>query len=79
LAKDALHITEKISKEKSCNLVSYKKQFQLGFFSLPIGSSNGATILKKYLGIWYHDIEPLTVIWVANRDTPLIDTTWMEI
>ncbi|XP_060188701.1 G-type lectin S-receptor-like serine/threonine-protein kinase At4g27290, partial [Lycium barbarum] len=28
-----------------------------------------------YVGIWYKKIEPRTVVWVANRDIPLNDTS----
>ncbi|KAJ1394461.1 putative serine/threonine-protein kinase [Sesbania bispinosa] len=51
------------------NLVSAGNKFELGFFSLPIGSDS--TSAKKYLGIWYHNLEPQTVVWVANRDRPV--------
>ncbi|CAN1783533.1 Cysteine-rich receptor-like protein kinase 10 [Linum perenne] len=38
--------------------------FELGFFS-PANSSN------SYVGIWYHNISPRTVVWVANRNHPI--------
>lgn len=47
-------------------LVSGGEVFELGFFSP--GKSK-----SRYLGIWYKGISPLTVVWVANRETPLID------
>src|ERR1044072_3750881 len=37
---------------------------ELGFFS-PGNSTN------RYLGVWYRNVTPLTVIWVVNRETPL--------
>uniref|UniRef100_A0A0E0M481 non-specific serine/threonine protein kinase n=1 Tax=Oryza punctata TaxID=4537 RepID=A0A0E0M481_ORYPU len=40
--------------------------FTLGFFS-PTNSTSSSL----YLGIWYNDISPLTVVWVANRETPV--------
>ncbi|KAL7218140.1 hypothetical protein ACSBR2_011418 [Camellia fascicularis] len=40
----------------------------MGFFS-PGSSSN------QYLGIWYKNISPRTVVWVANREIPLLDTS----
>jgi hypothetical protein len=46
-------------------LVSAAQSFQLGFFS----PGNSKT---RYLGIWY-TISSETVVWVANRDTPLND------
>lgn len=45
-------------------LVSSKGTFSLGFFS-PIDSTN------RYLGIWYHNLAVHTIVWVANRRTPL--------
>ncbi|XP_028120520.1 G-type lectin S-receptor-like serine/threonine-protein kinase At4g27290 [Camellia sinensis] len=46
-------------------LVSANRRFVLGFFS-PFSQTT-----KRYLGIWYKDITPLTVVWVANRTKPL--------
>ncbi|XP_051132336.1 G-type lectin S-receptor-like serine/threonine-protein kinase At4g27290 [Andrographis paniculata] len=43
------------------------RTFQMGFFS-PAGSQ------KRFFGIWYSIISSGTVVWVANRDSPL-DTT----
>ncbi|OVA04104.1 Protein kinase domain [Macleaya cordata] len=42
--------------------------FELGFFS-PQNSKN------SYVGIWYKKIPIQTVIWVANRETPLTDSS----
>lgn len=47
-------------------LVSSEGVFEMGFFS-PGKSKN------RYLGIWYKGISPLTVVWVANREAPIID------
>lgn len=47
-------------------LVSAEGTFELGFFS-PGKSQN------RYLGVWYKNITPVTVVWVANRETPLYD------
>nr|XP_027102218.1 G-type lectin S-receptor-like serine/threonine-protein kinase At4g27290 isoform X1 [Coffea arabica]XP_027105099.1 G-type lectin S-receptor-like serine/threonine-protein kinase At4g27290 isoform X1 [Coffea arabica]XP_027111625.1 G-type lectin S-receptor-like serine/threonine-protein kinase At4g27290 isoform X1 [Coffea arabica] len=50
-------------------LVSSNQIFALGFFSP--GNSG-----RKYLGIWYHNQPlPLTVVWVANRDNPINDSS----
>ncbi|KAL1203050.1 G-type lectin S-receptor-like serine/threonine-protein kinase [Cardamine amara subsp. amara] len=47
-------------------LLSKGESFELGFFS-PGGSRN------RYLGIWYKKISLQTIVWVANRDSPLYD------
>lgn len=47
-------------------ITSKGESFEFGFFS-PGGSRN------RYLGIWYKKISLQTVVWVANRDSPLYD------
>ncbi|KAM3683589.1 hypothetical protein ACJW31_12G159600 [Castanea mollissima] len=49
-------------------LLSNQKTFALGFFRP--GNSR-----HRYVGIWYNQITEQTVVWVANRDTPLNDTS----
>ncbi|KAK1419596.1 hypothetical protein QVD17_28801 [Tagetes erecta] len=51
-------------------LVSEGEMFELGFFS-PGKSKN------RYLGIWYKKISYGTVVWVANRETPVTDRIGM--
>ncbi|ESQ29274.1 hypothetical protein EUTSA_v10023270mg [Eutrema salsugineum] len=48
------------------SLISEDESFELGFFS-PKNST------LRYVGIWYKNIEPRTVVWVANRDKPLLN------
>ncbi|GJT86987.1 G-type lectin S-receptor-like serine/threonine-protein kinase [Tanacetum coccineum] len=48
-------------------IVSGNDRFQLGFFS-PGNSKN------RYLGIWFKNTSPHTVVWVANRETPLTNS-----
>ncbi|XP_015886500.3 G-type lectin S-receptor-like serine/threonine-protein kinase At1g61500 [Ziziphus jujuba] len=48
-------------------LVSPSQTFELGFFS-PNNSGN------QYVGIWYKQISPRKVVWVANRKNPLAAT-----
>ncbi|KAL0553739.1 hypothetical protein IC582_007643 [Cucumis melo] len=45
-------------------LVSAKGFFELGFFT-PGNSTN------RYLGIWYKIIPVRTIVWVANRENPI--------
>ncbi|XP_016461749.1 G-type lectin S-receptor-like serine/threonine-protein kinase At4g27290 isoform X1 [Nicotiana tabacum] len=49
-------------------IVSAGGVYELGFFS-PGNSKN------RYVGIWYKKISPRTVVWVANRNIPLNDTS----
>ena len=49
-------------------LVSAGGMFEFGFFS-PTGSSGN----KRYVGIWYHEWDNRTVVWVVNRDGPIIN------
>ncbi|KAF5794639.1 putative protein kinase RLK-Pelle-DLSV family [Helianthus annuus] len=51
-------------------VVSRNAKFELGFFSP--GSSK-----YRYLGIWFKNTSPHTVAWVANRETPLTDSSGM--
>ncbi|CAN1154336.1 G-type lectin S-receptor-like serine/threonine-protein kinase At4g27290 [Linum perenne] len=48
------------------SLVSAAGRFELGFFS-PVRSTN------RFLGIWYKNITPQTVVWVANREAPMAE------
>ncbi|GER27209.1 S-locus lectin protein kinase family protein [Striga asiatica] len=52
-------------------LISDNNRFELGFFNLSSGRARGTNRALWYLGIWYQQITPLTVIWVANRENPL--------
>ncbi|KAJ4975973.1 hypothetical protein NE237_001079 [Protea cynaroides] len=49
-------------------IVSTGNNYALGFFS-PGNSS------YRYVGIWFHKIPEITVVWVANRDNPLNDSS----
>ncbi|KAL4349353.1 hypothetical protein AHAS_Ahas10G0033500 [Arachis hypogaea] len=48
-------------------LLSKNQTFALGFFR---GSNT-----NYYLGIWYNNINPQTIVWVANRDNPVDNST----
>ncbi|KAL7249461.1 hypothetical protein ACSBR1_011622 [Camellia fascicularis] len=52
----------------SQTIVSIGGSFEMGFFR-PGNSQN------QYLGIWYKKISSRTVVWVANREIPLIDSS----
>ncbi|KAJ9553573.1 hypothetical protein OSB04_017618 [Centaurea solstitialis] len=51
-------------------IVSDDETYEMGFFS-PGASKN------RYLGIWFKNTSPPTVLWVANRQTPLNNTSGM--
>ncbi|KAJ0458056.1 putative protein kinase RLK-Pelle-DLSV family [Helianthus annuus] len=50
-------------------IVSDDQSFRMGFFTPSTRSPN------RFFGIWYNRIELITVVWVANRETPLNDTS----
>ncbi|CAN6689001.1 unnamed protein product [Malus baccata var. baccata] len=49
-------------------IVSDGGTFELGFFS-------PGALKNRYVGIWYKKIFVTTIVWVANRDTPLTDSS----
>ncbi|XAR59203.1 Non-specific serine/threonine protein kinase [Bertholletia excelsa] len=49
-------------------IVSTNKTFELGFFSPP-NTSN------RYVGIWFSNVRVRSVVWVANREKPLNDSS----
>ena len=61
-------ITSSQSIKDPGSIVSNGSAFKLGFFS-PVNSTN------RYIGIWYSNISVFTVVWVANRETPLNDSS----
>lgn len=64
ISVDILTSTQSLNINQT--LISAKRIFELGFF--PSGES------RYYFGIWYKSIHVQTVVWVANRDTPLEDS-----
>ncbi|XP_077243372.1 G-type lectin S-receptor-like serine/threonine-protein kinase At4g27290 isoform X1 [Tasmannia lanceolata] len=65
-AVDTITPTQSIKDGET--LVSEGEKFALGFFS-PGNSRN------RYVGIWYNKLPGQTVVWVANRETPLTDSS----
>ncbi|KAG8364624.1 hypothetical protein BUALT_Bualt18G0016800 [Buddleja alternifolia] len=49
-------------------LVSAGNRFELGFFTTEKSNIN------RYIGIWYYELIPRTIVWVANRDAPFLDS-----
>lgn len=64
-AQDTIAADQAI-RDGHSTLVSADEMYELGFFS-PGNSMN------RYLGIWYKNKSPQTVVWVANRETPITD------
>ncbi|MQM16120.1 hypothetical protein Taro_049077 [Colocasia esculenta] len=48
-------------------LISHGRIFELGFFTPSGGNSS-----LYYLGIWYYGLPSRAVVWVANRNDPLV-------
>ncbi|GJT89481.1 G-type lectin S-receptor-like serine/threonine-protein kinase [Tanacetum coccineum] len=65
-AKDTITVDQAIRDGET--LVSTNEMYELGFFS-PGRSTN------RFLGIWYKNVSPQTVVWVANRETPITDSS----
>ncbi|KAK9064134.1 hypothetical protein SSX86_018006 [Deinandra increscens subsp. villosa] len=65
-SSDTISVHQNISDGET--IVSGNAKFELGFFSP--GSSK-----SRYLGIWFKNTSPQMVVWVANRETPLIDSS----
>ncbi|KAF2285899.1 hypothetical protein GH714_008795 [Hevea brasiliensis] len=66
MALDTIAATQTIRDNET--IVSAGGTFELGFFSP--GTSN-----YRYVGVWYKKISYGTIVWVANRDTPLTDSS----
>ncbi|CAN0924192.1 G-type lectin S-receptor-like serine/threonine-protein kinase RKS1 [Linum grandiflorum] len=65
-SNDTIHANRSIKDGEL--IISKGGNFALGFFSP--GSST-----FRYLGIWYHNKPGQTAVWVANRNTPINDTS----
>ncbi|XP_022877618.1 G-type lectin S-receptor-like serine/threonine-protein kinase At4g27290 isoform X1 [Olea europaea var. sylvestris] len=65
-AIDTITTTQTLRDGKT--IVSSDGTFELGFFS-PGNSKN------RYVGMWYKKITDMKVVWVANREVPLTNTS----
>ncbi|MED6143523.1 hypothetical protein PIB30_007139 [Stylosanthes scabra] len=61
-SSDTLTATQILTTDQT--LFSQNQTFTLGFFT-PSNANH------YYLGIWYNNINPQTIVWVANRDNPI--------
>ncbi|KAH7568086.1 hypothetical protein JRO89_XS07G0231700 [Xanthoceras sorbifolium] len=66
-ALDTITGTQFIADGENGGLVSSDGNFKLGFFSP--GKSQA-----RYVGIWFNKISEQTVVWVANRGTPIMNS-----
>ena len=66
MAVDTMTVNQQIRDGET--IASAGGSFELGFFS-PGNSKN------RYLGIWYKKMSPRTVVWVANRESPVTDSS----
>ena len=66
IAVDTLTVNQIITDGET--ITSAGGSFELGFFS-PDSSKN------RYVGIWYKKVATRTVVWVANRQIPLTDSS----
>ncbi|XP_020095464.1 G-type lectin S-receptor-like serine/threonine-protein kinase At2g19130 [Ananas comosus] len=71
LPTDSLSLGQSLSGNQT--LISKEGNFELGFFS-PSTSNN-----NFYIGIWYKKLPTKTIVWVANRDAPIFDTSSAEL
>ncbi|KAL9297892.1 hypothetical protein ACSQ67_023788 [Phaseolus vulgaris] len=69
-ATDTINVSQPLLDGST--LVSKDGTFEMGFFS-PKNSTQTTT--NRYLGIWYRSIPVRTVVWVANRENPVKDSS----
>ncbi|MFS8006646.1 putative non-specific serine/threonine protein kinase [Helianthus anomalus] len=62
---DTIFVNQNVTDGET--IVSNNEIFELGFFS-PGSSKN------RYLGIWFKNTTPRAIVWVANRETALVNT-----
>jgi len=65
---DTLAPGQTLKDDNGETLVSTGQTFKFGFFS-PWNSTN------RYAGIWFKNVPQQTVVWVANKDSPLTDSS----
>ncbi|KAL8145800.1 hypothetical protein AgCh_003812 [Apium graveolens] len=68
MAVDTIKTNQTFRDRDGDTIISAGGEFEFGFFS-PGSSTN------RYLGIWYKKFSEGTVVWVANRNRPLLDTS----
>ncbi|XP_051128440.1 receptor-like serine/threonine-protein kinase SD1-8 [Andrographis paniculata] len=64
---DLITTTQFIAGDQT--LVSAGEEFELGFFL------SGKSTTNWYVGIWYKKIGEKTIVWVANRDSPVVNSS----
>ncbi|XP_022860032.1 receptor-like serine/threonine-protein kinase SD1-8 isoform X5 [Olea europaea var. sylvestris] len=69
LGGDSIRANQSLSGNQT--IVSSDGTFELGFFK-------PGTSSRYYIGIWYKNISPITIVWVANRETTISDMNSAE-
>ncbi|KAJ9553820.1 hypothetical protein OSB04_017865 [Centaurea solstitialis] len=65
---DTISISQNITD--GVTIVSANEIYEFGFFSTMVSKT-------RYLGVWFRNTTNHIVIWVANRETPITDTSGM--
>ncbi|KAF8090675.1 hypothetical protein N665_0469s0012 [Sinapis alba] len=68
--EDRITLSTPIKDSESETLLCKSGVFRFGFFT-PVNS----TTSLRYVGIWYDKMPKQTVVWVANKDTPINDAS----
>ncbi|XWS63341.1 hypothetical protein CRYUN_Cryun06bG0087000 [Craigia yunnanensis] len=72
-ARDTIRFNNPINSSGG-PLISASEKFALGFFT----PNNGSSHREQYVGIWYYNLKPQTIVWVAKRDESVSNsTTWV--
>lgn len=72
LGADTISANQSLSGDQT--IISNGGNFELGFFT-PGNSSRS----NYYIGMWYKKVSLRTIVWVANRETPVSDRSSSEL
>lgn len=72
LSENTIAVIDKLRADKTIidgsTIVSAGGHFELGFTDI-------GTTTNRYVGIWYKKISIKTIVWIANRETPVHTTS----
>lgn len=69
VARDTITVNS-LLQDDGTTIISAGRRFELGFFNPEDKINTG-----RYVGIWYYNLSPRTVVWIANRDAPLLNVS----